>query len=168
MAQPPQRRPGAGSSGSHDRRALLEAYQEVLRTTSEKPAPVPPPPPSRTPLRLGLGLIALSLLGVLLLQPRWLFPRPAPEPPALQEASLRVRMYLEIEKIQQFQSTNGRLPETLAAIGGDSTGVQYRPEGTRFSLTGVNGKLTLVYQSETPPETFLGNSYALIRARGHQ
>jgi hypothetical protein len=112
-----------------------------------------------------IGLTIAGLVAVLVFQPRWLFLRPAPEPPQLQEASLRLRMFVEIEHIDRFRSANGRLPTSLIEAGGDSVGLTYTPSGRGYILIGKNGAIRVTYRSGTQPESFLGNSYQLVRER---
>lgn len=150
-----------------DRKAeLLQAYQDVVKFANEKPAPPRPEPPSRAPFWIACGSLIVILTTLTIWQPPWLFSQPAKETPALMEASLRVRIYAEILRIERFQSTNSnRLPASLIDVGGDTTGVAYALVKTGYTLTGRNGPLTIVYKSEQPAKQFLGNSYSLIRAR---
>jgi hypothetical protein len=83
----------------------------------------------------------------------------------MQEASLRIRMYVEIDRIDRFRGTKGRLPTSLIEAGGDSVGLQYAPRGEGYTLSGRNGIIQLSYTSGTSAEAFLGNSYQLIRER---
>jgi len=162
--QPPPQ-PAPPPTGKPDRRALLQAYQEVVRATKQKPAPIVDSRPTHRPFWIAMGLTIAGLTALLVFQPRWFFGQPAPEPPQLQEASLRIRMYVEIDHIDRFKSTNGRLPTTLIEAGGDSTGLQYAPRGEGYTLSGRNGVIRLSYTSGTSAEAFLGNSYQLIRER---
>jgi hypothetical protein len=165
----PQSRPPRHSSpGSPDRRALAQAFQDVVRTEQGKQ-------PKRPEPRLGSGrrgarpvlfLVAVGLLLTLLTQPRWLFRRPPEEPPALQEASLRVRMYVEIDRVERFRTESGRLPQTLLEAGADTSGLTYTPGEGGYTLRGVNNGLTLTYRSDMAPREFLGESYRLITQRG--
>lgn len=129
------------------------------------PHGAPPGPPSRAPF----WILMLSLVGglgaLLVLQPEWLFPKVAPEPPALQEASLRVRMYVEIDHIEAFRAAEGRLPASLIEARGDTTGLTYAPGEGGYSLTGRNGSISLTYASSQAPREFLGDSYTLISRR---
>jgi hypothetical protein len=153
--------------GSPDRRALLEAFQEVVRTEQEKKSSSAPsvPSPTRWAYWLIMTAVIAGLVAVLVVQPGWLFSKPIEEPPALREASLRVRMFVEIERVDQYRSQMGHLPSSLAEAGADSTGLKYTHDSTGFSITGVNEGLSLTYTSPTPPRDFLGNSYALISQR---
>lgn len=161
----PPKRSSPSSSGLPDRRALLQAYQDVIRTANEKPAPLPPEPPSRLPFWITSATLIVTLTVLTFWQPPWLFTPDVRDPPAMVEASLRVRIYSEILRIERFQAGNGRLPLNLAEARGDSSGVKYELAKTGYSLTGHSGALTIVYKSELPPKQFVGNSYALIRAR---
>ena len=170
MPEPPQRKSGSGStSGLPDRRALLKAYQDVVRSAAEDrhPKPAGPPPPQREYLKF-MGLVTAVLLAILVFQPRFLFPRPRDESAKMREASLRVRMFVEIDRIEEFSQANGRLPKTLLEARGDTVGLIYRPSDDQFTLTGRNGRLTLTYSSTTPADSFLGRSYQIISARSTQ
>lgn len=175
MDQPPKRPSGQGGpptpppSGTHDRQALLKAFQDVVKGESDRSShglPVPEVPSSRAPFWI-VSLTTLTVAAALLIgQPEWLFPRAPKEPPVLEEASLRVRMYVEIERIEQFRATQGRLPATLLEAKGDTTGLQYSAGGDGYSLTGRNAGIALTYTSSQSPREFVGQSYDLIRRRG--
>lgn len=161
----PPREPLPPPTGRPDRRALLEAYQEVVRTTRARPSPRRLIVPDRTPFWLGATAIILGLLALLVFQPAWLFNRPPAEPPQLQEASLRIRMFVEIDRVQRFKEAHGRWPVSIVEAGGDSTGLTFEHFGEGFVLSGSNGLMTLRYQSGESPEAFLGNSYQAVRER---
>ena len=164
QAPPP---PPAPPPGQHDRTKLLEAYQNLVRSEQEKRSSVAGPvlPPSRAPFWITTVLLISGLSSLLVLQPQWLFPRPPAETPVLQVASLRVRMFVEIDRIEQFRSLNGRLPVSLREAKADSVGLQYRPTQTSYSLVGRNGPVALTYTSSMAPRDFLGQSYELIAMR---
>lgn len=165
MAQAPP--PSPTPSGQHDRTKLLEAYQNLVRAEQEKrnSVAVPAPPESRAAYWITMLVLIAGLTSLLVLQPRWLFPRPPEESPALREASLRVRMFVEIDRIEQFRSLNGRLPLNLREAKADSIGLQYKPDQASYTLAGRNGPLTLTYSSSMTPQLFLGKSYDLISMR---
>jgi hypothetical protein len=154
--------------GEPDRRALLQAFQDVVRSEQEKQSqrPSSEPTTARRATRLMLLLVAAGLLGILVSEPKWLFPRPPEEPPALREASLRVRMFVEIDRVERFRADSGRLPQTLVETGADTSGLVYVPTDGGYTLTGTNRGLSLTYQSGTPPRDFLGDSYRMITQRG--
>jgi hypothetical protein len=143
---------------------LLEAYQEVVRVTKLPPA-AKIAAPVRRPFWMAMGLTIAGLTALLVFQPAWFFNRPPAEPPQLQEASLRIRMYVEIQKLQRYRTEKGRWPATLLESAGDSTGLTYRRLGDSYLLSGSNGHLQLDYKPESSAEAFLGNSYRLVRER---
>ena len=154
-------------SGQHDRTKLLEAYQNLVRAEEEKrtSVAVPIPTESRAPFWVSTLLLIAGLSSVLILQPEWLFPRPPVESPALREASLRVRMFVEIDRIERFRAENGRLPATLREARADSAGLLYRSSDASYNVVGRNGPLSLTYTSSMTPQDFLGQSYHLIAMR---
>ncbi len=170
----PTSRPSGSSpstSGSHDRQALLKAYQDVVKQEQDRrgaPPPPPPPPPSKAPFWAFMLSMAGALTAVLVLQPNWLFPKAPPETPAVKEASLRLRMFGEIERVEAYKTVNGTYPHSLLDALGDTSGVQYSAGAEGFSLTGRNGPLSLTYTSSQSAREFLGNSYALISGRRQQ
>lgn len=163
----PRRTSSSKKPASQDRKAeLLQAYQDVVKFANEKPVPPPPDAPSRLPFWITTITLIVLLTVLSVWQPPWLFSPQLRESPALVEASLRVRLYSEIVRIERYQAQhNGQLPPTLPEAGGDTTGVKYELVKTGYTLTGRNGTLVIVYKSETPPKQFVGNSYGLIRAR---
>jgi hypothetical protein len=110
-------------------------------------------------------VLALALTAALVFQPGFLFTQPPPETPALQEASLRVRMYVQIERLEQYRASHGGPAPGLADAAVDSAGLVYRVAGDGYTLTGRNGGISLTYTSGTSAEAFLGNSYQLVRER---
>ena len=157
-AQPP---------GQHDRRALLQAYQDVVQNEKEKRTtqPVPILPPSRAPFWIVMGALIAVLAGILVLQPEWLFPRVPAEGQEIREASLRVRMYVEIDRIERYRSANSHVPATLSEAGADTTGLTYNAGADGYSLEGRNDGMTLTYTSSQSPKDFLGTSYQLLTQR---
>ncbi len=168
MAEPTPTPPPA-PSGEPDRRALLEAYQSLVKSEQDRRVSGTELQPEQ-PSGRGFWLVAMTLIvalaALLVTQPAWLFTKPVQESPALLDASLRVRMFVEIERIAQFHRDSTRLPATLAEAGVPGDGLTYELEEGGYTLTGMNGPRALVYHSDTPPETFLGDSYRLIRERG--
>ncbi len=170
MAEPtPPPAPSPAPSGQPDRRALLEAYQSLVKSEQDRrvsAAHLPPDRPSGQGFWIGALVAIVALAGLLFLQPGWLFTKPVQESTTLMDASLRVRMFVEIERIEQFRRDSTRLPATLDEAGVPGDGLDYDVEDGHYTLTGTNGPRVLAYSSDTPPETFLGDSYRLIRERG--
>lgn len=161
----PRRQPAPPPAGRLDRRALLEAYQEVVRTTKARPSVKRLVAPTRQPYWMAIGVTIAGLAALLIFQPSWMFNRPPAESPQMQEASLRVRMYVEIDRVDRFKQEKGRFPTTLLEAGGDTLGITYDRRGEGYVLSGHNGPIALRFTYGSSPEAFLGNSYRLIQER---
>ncbi|MDH4132324.1 MAG: hypothetical protein OEW17_11330 [Gemmatimonadota bacterium] len=150
------------------REALLAAKYAVIQDQARKrveDAKAKPLPKSRRGIQVTLVVIALALAAVLVIRPAWLFPTIEVESAMIKEASLRVRISIEAERVERYRRSAGRLPSTLLESGGDTTSLQYLQDGKSYSITGENDGHVLTYRSTMPPAEFLGSSYALIRAR---
>jgi hypothetical protein len=155
------------SPNSPDRRALVKAFQDVVRTEREKQTQSSRSEvtPARRSFQRGMMLLAVVLAAILLSRPSWLFSSAPQESPALREASLRVSMYVAIQRLERFRSDSGRLPASLQELGTDTTGLRYQTTAGGYALTGTNNGLSLTYQSGTPPKEFLGDSYRQVTQR---
>lgn len=152
--------------GQPDRRALLQAYQDVVKSErGKKDGEGRPEKEARPMYVVVMSVLLIALTSILLTRPAWLFPRPPEETPVLREASLRVRMYVEIERIEQFRSANGHYPVSLLEAGGDTTGLSYTTGPTGYTLTGQNGGITATFAAGSNPREFLGDSYQAIARR---
>ena len=151
-----------------DRRALLQAYQDLVRSEKEKqgrPVPVERPVGTRLQVLVPLLLLLGGLTATLVLRPAWFFiPAPVESAP-LRDARLRVLMYLQIDRIEQFRSSQGRLPSSLSEAGADTAGLRYTPSSSSYSVTGSAGGASITYDSRIPPRQFLGGAYRLIQRR---
>ena len=165
--QPP-RPSSTGSAGGPDRRALIQAYQDLVKSESERKRhefeDIPAAPRRHTFSLLMLAL-SLAILAILVIQPAWLFTPPLAESREYQEAGLRVGMYREIQRIEEYRQATGRLPASLTEASGDTTGLTYVVQGQDYSLTGRSGGIEITYSSAMPAGEFVGRSYDLIRGR---
>ena len=160
-ATPPPGRPG-------DRRALLDAYQRLVKTEADKKASArhPGSPPGKRYALLIVGVILTIALGAILVRLVMQEPAPPVETPAIRDASLRLMLYREALHVEAYRKANGQLPKTLAEAGGGNGTVAYQlvpPDG--YSLTGTNAGQRLTYTSSEPLTSFLGNSYQVIKER---
>lgn len=154
------------SSGQERERAVLE----VLRHHREKEAALnfqrlQWERERRRRRRLGVrhAVFLLVLIGTAYVfsgGPLWLQPPPPPPSTAHLEASLRLSLYLEGQRIESFRRSEGRLPETLAEIGGGIPEIRYsRTDRGTFHLVGITDARTLFYSSslsQTPAEFLAG------------
>ncbi|HEU4829800.1 MAG TPA: hypothetical protein VFT04_11460 [Gemmatimonadales bacterium] len=162
---------------SPEKQALIEAYEKVLVADAEKrekdlAARPDGPPKRRAHPVVVLSLLVLAVVGgyIGIARPSWIFERGAPaEPVSMQEASLRLAMAMQFQRIERFRAQSGRLPTTVEEAGPAMPGVRYQarhPDG--FTLTGTNGTVTLTLQSTESLSAFVGNSYELIQGRSGQ
>lgn len=98
--------------------------------------------------------------------PLWLQPPPPPPPTAGHlDASLRLALYLEGQRVESFRRREGRLPESLAEVGGAAPAIRYsKTDRGTFHLAGITETRTLFYSSslaQTPAE-FLGGAESRI------
>lgn len=164
--------PAVRTAPTETKRALLDALQESYQAEQEKQKDEPPPPPVKTrPAYVGVVTVLIAAgLATMVSKPAWLVtpPRP-PESAERQDASIRVVVYMQAEKIFNFRARKNRLPNTLAEAGGIfPTTVQYRKiDESRFELIGTNGVQRVTYRSDGPPlSAFLGNAFQVIARKG--
>ena len=166
--------PAQQNQPSPEKQALIEAYEKVLLADAEKrekdQAARPAGPPRRRlhPIAMLSLLVLIAVVAYVgLARPAWIFERGAPaEPASIQEASLRLAMAMQFQRIERFRSQSGRLPTTIEEVGPAMPGVRYQarhPDG--FTLTGTNGSVTLTLQSTESLSAFVGHSYELIQGR---
>jgi hypothetical protein len=73
----------------------------------------------------------------------------------------------EAERIRQYQTANGQLPDSLAEAGSMVTGVRYtRLDDSTFRLSAAVGSTQIGFQSDDSPDGFLGNALKIINRRG--
>jgi hypothetical protein len=159
-------------SETSSRRQLVGAFQDVVKAeTARKVAQAKAPVPPRTHWSvLALSAVAIVFGGYLLIaRPAWFIAPPPPpiaQSPEVAEASLRLGMGREAERVEAFRRKNGRLPQTLKEAGGGRMGLQYSPMGTgRYTISGTDAGIALTYDSIDSISTFVGNSYQLILRR---
>jgi len=169
MAAQDPRKPAPRPQGQPDRRALLEAYKDVVKAESARQGPPPigdgKPPKSRTAL---LVTLAVVLLIAFFLRDEWLVSnRLPPESPEIREASLRLVTAKSARRIELYQASHGgALPEPVTLAGDLPRGMSYTPSGTgRYTLVMKEGNDSVVYSSIDSISTFVGNSYDVIRHR---
>lgn len=171
--QPPKRpHPNPIPVTVSGKRALADARDLVLKAAADQRVAdqTPEAPKSKGPFRLASGLVIAASVAILVFQPAWLFPPPPPpETSAVAEASLRMVIFREAQRIEAYRRVHHELPQTAVAAGGGSSGVTYHPlDAERYTLTGSNGPMQLSYSSTDSLGSFLGNSYEIIRHRTRQ
>ena len=115
------------------------------------------------PVSIVLGIATLILWivapgGIQLLRPR-------PVSSAFVDASARWTLVLTAQRIESFEATNARLPQSLEELDANVPDVltyQRLPDGG-FILQAPGQKGRLVLDSKTPREPFLAGSNPLLR-----
>ena len=97
--------------------------------------------------------------------PSWLQPTP-PDPmaPALEEAGLRMEVFLQALLIEEFRDQEGRLPNSLSEAGDPFSEVEYiRGNSQDYRLTFAGPGGAVEYASTDSLELFLGDAPRIIR-----
>ncbi len=172
MTTPTQPPPGAPTP---EKQALLDAFDQVIKADAEhRGKPAERSRSRRWALHPVAFLALLVLVGTAsyigIVRPPWLFERGMPpENATLQDASLRLGMAVQFQRIERYRQVNGRLPQSLDEVGTPMQGISYERTGAdQFVLRGRNGPLSLVLRSTDPVREFVANSYTVIQRRGQR
>ena len=121
--------------------------------------------------RQGLGLrhIALSL-AVATATWIWIWPPgilriDPPRPTAMwqEESALRLVMYFQAQKIEQYRIDTGRVPLALDDAGPVFRGMEYvRLTNRDYRILGRTGRVTLSYSSVEPLDVFVGTGANML------
>ncbi len=153
---------------SAEKRALLEAYEAALKQPTSQGSG---PPPKRTfGVLTVISVVALVAIGVWLFaaRPDWVFARGTPpQSAAIREASLRLAMAAQFERIERFRDSAGHLPARLADIGPVTANMTYTTtQFGGFVLEGEDSTLQLTLRSDDSLRAFVGKSYEIVSRRG--
>ncbi len=160
MSSEDQPRPFHAKEGSGEEAA--DAVAAVLKHAAAKDAAARDKPrPKKQPkwmLPLGINL-AVFAVYLLIAPPAWVNVHPIEgPPPAQQEKSLRLAMYLQAQRIEAYRLQHGALPDSLPEAGSVTPGVSYNRIGGSYQLVGTNGKATLEYDSSQSLQDFVGDA----------
>ncbi len=158
--------PGPTPGPTPEKRALIDAYDSVMRDDATRRANRTAESLRRTrPVSWILFTVLIAgVAGVAILRPDVLRSDTAlHETPELTNASLRFAMGIQIERIAKYQRAHGTPPATLGDAGPVLPGATYRPlPSGRYELHAVNGTASLTYTSDTPLRQFMGNAFDVI------
>lgn len=153
---------------SAEKRALLEAYEAALQQPG-RPASGRPPKHAFGILTV-VSLLALVAIGAWLYgtRPDWVFARGLPpQSAAIREASLRLAMAAQYERIERFRDSAGHLPARLTDLGAVTGNLTYTTtQFGGFVLEGVDSTLQLTLRSDDSLRAFVGKSYEVVSRRG--
>jgi hypothetical protein len=162
------------STASPEKKALLEAFDTVLKTKAEEREAELAAAESQ---RRGRGVSRLLMLVCVTIlvfvsaylyveRPDWIFPTPAPpESVAVREASLRITIATAAQHIERYRQQSGRLPATLTEAGAYGEGIAYQRTTAGYRLEGESDAVRVTFDSHEPLARFVGNSFKVISRR---
>jgi hypothetical protein len=168
-------RPSTPPTATTAKKALLDAFDTVLKTQAEEreaelraaDARRRARPWSRPLVLICTAIVLFTGAYLWIERPEWVFPAPlAPESVAVEEAGLRITIANAAQHVERFRDRNGRLPESLEEAGAHPLGLRYTVTGSDYRLEGEQDGLVLAFASGEPLPTFLGNSFKVISRRG--
>lgn len=161
------------SRAEAQKRALLDAAQAAVTDAKEKEQAarlLRRQNAKRSQAALAVTGLVIFGFGIYLLafRPAWFFtPPPPPETVAIQEASVRLMLVREVDRVKRFRSEQGRLPQTLEEAQSPIHGITYQKEtDSTFRLVATFGENTIGLSSTDSVGSFLGNSLKIIASRG--
>ncbi len=135
-------------------RAEVEDRARELRAKRQRPGP-----------RHVALVFATALSAWIWFWPPSMLRLQAPPPPTLEneEAALRLVMYFQAQKIEQFRIDTGRVPTDLSDAGPVFKGMEYvRLTDSDYRILGRTSRVILSYSSVEPLGEFVGESTDLL------
>jgi hypothetical protein len=158
---------------SPEKKALLEAFDTVLKTQAEEREARRAEAEARR--RHGASRLLMVVCTTCIVfvcvylyveRPDWVFPTPpTPESVVVREASLRISIANAAQHVERFRQRTGRLPMTLAEAGAHEGGLDYQPANTVYKLQADTDGVVVSYDSSEPLAQFVGNSFKIISRR---
>jgi len=162
------------ASASPEKKALLEAFDTVLKTAAEERELERLAAEARrrnrgvSRLLLVVCTVILTFVSVYLYveRPEWVFPVASPpESPAVRQASLRISVANAAQHIERYRQQRGELPVTLEQAGANGAGVSYQRTATGYQLEGESEGIRVSFTSGESLMRFVGNSFEVISRR---
>ena len=147
--------------------ALLEAVRELV---PEQPGPAEEPrrgTGTGRPARAAASLVvSWAFLGWLwIARPAWVFgpPPPTPVTAAERDAAMRMSLWLERGRIEEFVEEHGRRPGGLEDTGRVAGEVSWIRQGSGYVLSVTLDSSTLIMSDRMDADSFLGNALEVLR-----
>jgi len=157
--------PGApGSSGTEMADALHDVLEHAAKTTDAQER-AGKPRRTASPIHwFSLGILTAVSSYLWIGPPEWMQPEPPPQPTAqLEEAGLRMSLYLQAMRIERFRVAEGRLPASLVEAGDPIADIIYRRmDEQTYHLSGTSYNLVMGFTSTEPLDTLLADAMAVI------
>jgi len=168
-------RPNTPTTSTTAKKALLDAFDTVLKTQAEEREAESRAAEARRRARAWSRPLVLICAAIVLFtgaylwieRPEWVFPAPpAPESVAVEEAGLRITIANAAQHVERFRQGNARLPNSLEEAGAHPIGLRYSVTGSDYRLEGERNGVLVTFASSDPLPAFLGNSFQVISRRG--
>ena len=92
---------------------------------------------------------------------------PGPPPVEEEESSLRLVMYFQAQRIEQYRVDTGSVPLVLDDAGPAFKGMEYiRLTSRDYRIYGRTGRVTLSYSSVQPLDVFVGDGASVLNLGG--
>lgn len=90
----------------------------------------------------------------------------APPAPEVQDANLRMAMFLMGMRVDKYKKEHRGYPESLAEVGASSKDMRYqRLDDSTFELRGKAANHEIVFRNDMRSDEFLGNTKDIIQSR---
>jgi hypothetical protein len=162
------------ASSSPEKKALLEAFDTVLKTAAEERELERLAAEARrrnrgvSRLLLVVCTVIVTFMSVYLYveRPEWIFPVASPpESPTVRQASLRISVANAAQHIERYRQQRGQLPATLEQAGANGAGISYQRTAAGYQLEGENEGIRVSFTSGESLTRFVGNSFEVIARR---
>ena len=150
--------PAPSATAPSQKKALLEAFDTVLKTAAEERELERLTAEARRRNR-GLSRLLILLCTTILVfvsvylyveRPEWAFPTPsAPESTAVRQASLRISVANAVQHLERYRQQHGKLPATLEQAGANGAGISFQPTDTGYQITGEGDGVRVAFRSGT-------------------
>jgi hypothetical protein len=174
MSQDATPAPTATATATPQKKALLEAFDTVLKTAAEERELKRLAAEARRRHR-GLSRLLLVVCTTVLVfvsvylyveRPEWAFPTPsAPESTAVRQASLRISVATAVQHVERYRQQHDKLPATLEQAGANGALLSYQPTEAGYQVIGENEGVRVTFTAGESLTRFIGNSFELIARR---
>jgi hypothetical protein len=166
--------PASSPKATPEKKALLEAFDTVLKTQAEDreaeraaaEARRRNSGVARVLIVLCTTIIVFTCVYLYIERPEFVFPTPLPpESVAVREASLRISLASAAQHIERYKQQTAQLPTSLEQAGAHGAGITYERTPAGYRLQGDGDGVRVTYSSGEPLTRFIGKSFDVISRR---